>query len=179
VDELAFPPAGAHELILDRFARQREYRMQQLVRNLAERLLAGPPISFLGDSVPIGDGLVEIADENGLMRDIEQAPALPRRYLGHLVEQGEVRGDADRSQADDEVDESDGRRPPLQRYCMARDGVAAASQGHEQDVAPWQKSGRNQHHGDVEHRQSDVERGQRVENKDPGRDRTGKDRNDD
>ena len=82
--------------------------MQQLMRNLAERLLAGPPVLFLGAPVPIGDGLVEIADENGLMRDVEQASALPRRYLGGLVEQGEVRGDADRSQADDEVDDGVG-----------------------------------------------------------------------
>ena len=153
--------------------------MQQLMRNLAERLLAGPPVSFLGSPVPIGDGLVEIADEKGLMRDVEQASALPRRYLGGLVEQGEVRGDADRSQADDEVDESDGGRRPLQRYCIARDGEAAASQGHQQHAAPLQKSGRNQHDGDVEHRQSDVERGHRVKNKDPGRDRAGQDGNDD
>jgi hypothetical protein len=60
-------------LILNRFERRREYRMQQLMRNLAERLLAGPPVLFLGAPVPIGDGLVEIADENGLMRDVEQA----------------------------------------------------------------------------------------------------------
>ena len=115
MDEFAFPPAGAHQFSLNHFKRRREYRVQQLVRNLAERLLAGPPVSFLGASVPIGDDLVEIADENGLMCDVEQARALPRRYLGDLVEQHEVRGDTDRSQADDEVDERDGGALPLQR----------------------------------------------------------------
>jgi hypothetical protein len=52
--------------------RQREFGPQELVTVLPDRLICRPSVQFLSSSVPIRDDVVEIAHENGVMREIEQ-----------------------------------------------------------------------------------------------------------
>src|ERR1035438_2015819 len=80
--ELAFPPAGAQQLRANFIHRYRELGLQELVTVLSDCLLCRPSVQFLSPSIPIRDDVVDIADENGVMREIEQVGLLSA--FGHF-----------------------------------------------------------------------------------------------
>jgi hypothetical protein len=58
---------------LDRY---RKLCLKELMTVLPDGLLCPPPVQFLGPSIPVQNDVTHIADENGVMREIEQAGLL-------------------------------------------------------------------------------------------------------
>ena len=50
--------------------------LQKLVSALADRFLRRPAIQLLRSAIPVSDDVVHIADENGVVREIQQAGLL-------------------------------------------------------------------------------------------------------
>ena len=87
--QLAFPAARPEQLGPDLLGRDREHRPQELVRALADRLLGRVAEQLLGALVPVGDHVVHVAHEDGVVREIEQAGLL--RSFRHFPFQGAAR----------------------------------------------------------------------------------------
>ena len=77
VTELAFPAPRVEQLRRNLPQRFGEARVQQLVSDMAGRLLRGPPVQLLRASIPVRDDALHVADEDRVLREIEQA-RLPR-----------------------------------------------------------------------------------------------------
>jgi hypothetical protein len=63
--------------------RHGEDRLQELVSTLTDRCVCLPPVQFLGAPIPVGDDVAHITDENGVVREIEEAGLLGA--LRHLA----------------------------------------------------------------------------------------------
>ena len=179
VDELALPPARAHELGIDRRERGGEFRPQQRVGNPAERLLARPPVALLRPSVPVGDGVIAVADENGIVRGIEQVGALAQSAPGGLVVPTEIRRDGDCDETDTEIDLRDGRWIALPCQDVARHRKDDTTERHQQGATRPQPAGRDQHHGDVEDREGEIQRRDRIDDENSGCERSAEGRKND
>lgn len=86
----------------DLFERNRESRLQELMRNLAERLFALPSVDLFRAPIPIRDHVIDGADENRVAAEIEQPGLLlvelaQRAQAPHPAGDGE-RGDHERDQ---------------------------------------------------------------------------------
>ena len=64
------------QLRADLVDRRRKNRLQKLVRSLADGLLRRPPVQLLSATIPVGDDVVHIADENRVVGEIQQAGLL-------------------------------------------------------------------------------------------------------
>ena len=82
VNQLAFPPAAAQELGIDFCQRRREDRLHQPMRDPPEGLLPGPAVQLRRGAIPIGDRIAHVADEDGVVREIEQARLLAQSGFG-------------------------------------------------------------------------------------------------
>jgi len=102
VDELAFPAPGPGQLGHDVGQRSREDGPHAGVGHRADRLRFRPAVELLRAAVPVGDDVLPIADEDGVVGQIEQRGLIaeglfhpgPRCDLGLQpgVAVGEVRG---------------------------------------------------------------------------------------
>ena len=81
VHELPFPPPDAEHDPLDLVERAREDRLQQLVRDFAERLVALPSVQLLGAAIPVGDRVVLATNEKRVVGEVEKAGLLPQYFL--------------------------------------------------------------------------------------------------
>ena len=48
------------------------------MRDLANRLLCRPPVQLFGAAVPVGDDVMHVTHENGVVREIEEVGLLPQ-----------------------------------------------------------------------------------------------------
>src|SRR5262245_66123414 len=64
VYELSLPAVRSKQLFINLLERCGEDRLQELVRDLADRLLSGPSVQFLGAAIPVGDDVVHVAHED-------------------------------------------------------------------------------------------------------------------
>ena len=99
VDDLPVPAAGPDNLREDFLEGLRKVRLQQLVRDLAERLVCAPAVQLLGAAVPIGDDVVHVAHQDRVVRKVKKAGLPHQRCGGFLIPQREERGNADGEQA--------------------------------------------------------------------------------
>ena len=76
-----FPAAGAIELCADLFQRDREDRLHQMVRNLADRLVLCPAVQFFGAVVPEGDDVVIVAHEDCVVGEIQKVCPLSQNLF--------------------------------------------------------------------------------------------------
>ncbi|CAB3809841.1 hypothetical protein LMG28138_06118 [Pararobbsia alpina] len=104
VDELAFPAAFAQQLGHDLLDRRDERRLQERVRDSAERLRALESIQLLGAAIPVENFAVHVAREDGVVRQVEETRLIAERRNRLLRMQGQGRHEADRSDADALVD---------------------------------------------------------------------------
>src|ERR1700730_13964743 len=81
VSELALPAPGARQRFRDLLERSGKYRLQELMRDLAERLVPSPSIELLGAAIPVGDLVARIADENRVVREFEELHLLTLQFL--------------------------------------------------------------------------------------------------
>jgi hypothetical protein len=72
VEQLAFPAVVAQERCGDLLKRRGKDCLQQLMRDPTDRLFAFPTIEVLGAAVPVRDHVVHVADENRIVREIEE-----------------------------------------------------------------------------------------------------------
>ena len=72
VDELALPSARAEQSRRDVPEGLGPDGLQQLVRDLAERLVGRPSEQVLCAAIPVADSAVHVADEHGIVRQIQQ-----------------------------------------------------------------------------------------------------------
>src|SRR5262249_25994566 len=80
--ELAFPAAGTQQLRANLIERHRKDRLQEVVSMLAERFLWPQAVQLLGSAIPVGDDVAHVTDEDGVMREIQEAGLL--RSLRHF-----------------------------------------------------------------------------------------------
>src|SRR5262249_7444845 len=74
--EFAVPAPGAQQLSVNLLNRRRIDRLQKLVSALTDRFLRRPAIQFLSSLIPVSDEVAHIADENGIVCEIQQAGLL-------------------------------------------------------------------------------------------------------
>ncbi len=72
MNELPLPPASADQLLRDLFERLGESRVQELVGDLPESLVVRPSIQGPGSAIPVGDDVVHVSDEDGVVREVEE-----------------------------------------------------------------------------------------------------------
>jgi hypothetical protein len=84
VNEFPFPPASAEQLFGNLLKRFGEPRLQELVSDVADCLLTGPSVQFLGAAIPVGDYVVHVADEDRVMREVEQSSLLAQHAFRQL-----------------------------------------------------------------------------------------------
>ena len=77
VDELAFPASGARQLGHDVGERGGKDRPHPGVRHRPDRLRPRPPVELLRAAVPVGDDVLLVADEDGVVGEIEQRGLIP------------------------------------------------------------------------------------------------------
>src|SRR6202165_50049 len=68
--KLAFPAACTDNFFLDLLEGYRKDRLEQLLTDSANRLLRRPPVHFLRAAVPVLNGTIHIAYEDGIMSEI-------------------------------------------------------------------------------------------------------------
>ena len=106
VNDLAFPVIITKQLFVDFRQRFEEFRLKQIVSDSAERFLRDVAVSFCGPCVPVSDPVVVVANDDGIVGQIQQARLLGELLFvalalaqiddGGLVEQGAIcyrRGD--------------------------------------------------------------------------------------
>jgi hypothetical protein len=91
VNQFPFPKPCSGQLAHDVGQRQRENRAQERVCDLSERFVPRPAVLVLGATVPERDRVVHIADEDRVVRQVEQVrpfayglfvvPIVPRPFL--------------------------------------------------------------------------------------------------
>src|ERR1700726_770223 len=74
--ELAFPTPRTKQLRADVFDWRRKNGAQKFMRPFPNRFFCCEPVQLLGPPVPVRDEVVHVADEDGVMREIEQAGLL-------------------------------------------------------------------------------------------------------
>jgi hypothetical protein len=84
VDELPFPPVCEQQLAIDRREGLGKPRLQQVVRDIADRLIAPPSVLFFGRAIPVGDDIVHVTDKNRVVRLIEEACLLSSSFHFNL-----------------------------------------------------------------------------------------------
>ena len=163
VDEFPLPTARAEQRCGDLFERRREDRVQQLVSDLADRLIPLPAVQLLGATIPVGDDVVHVADEDRVMRQVEETGLLAQRRftgldflerLAHSRDQaGDHKGRRREDNQCDRVNLTDGQVEERQRkeVVEADDGddghdercsQVCRPQGCEDDDEEIQKGGR-------------------------------------
>ena len=83
--KLSLPAASTEQLLIDPLEGLGKDGLHELVRDLANRFFARPTVPFFGTTIPIGDGVVDIAYENGVMREVEKAGLFVKRRLDPLA----------------------------------------------------------------------------------------------
>src|SRR5207244_349785 len=91
VNELALPTAAAAQRVGDALERFGERGLQKLVGDLADRLRGLPSVELLRAAVPVRDDVVHVADEDGVVREVEKAGLLAQRFLALLALEGDAR----------------------------------------------------------------------------------------
>ncbi len=81
--------------------------MQQLVRDLADRLIARPAIQLLGTLIPVSNDVVHIANDDSIMDNIEEVRLLLQCTVRRPVPQGKVGRDANSGETGEKVDKGD------------------------------------------------------------------------
>ena len=81
VKELAFPSPGPRQLGHDIGERGREDGPHPGVGHRADRLRLRPPVELLGAAVPVGDDVLLVPDEDGVVRQVEQRRLIPERLF--------------------------------------------------------------------------------------------------
>jgi hypothetical protein len=71
--------------LLDLLKGYREDGFEQLPKGFANRLLGWLSVQFLCAAVPVFDDSIQTADENGVMRDVEQVCLLAHGSFGSLL----------------------------------------------------------------------------------------------
>ena len=92
--QLAFPHSRLQKVLLNIHERPRKLRVQERVQHPAGRLALRPAVQPFGALVPVGDAVVQIADHDDVVGQVEQLGLLPHLLLGsdeglydaHLVE---------------------------------------------------------------------------------------------
>jgi hypothetical protein len=83
VPELAFPTPRPQQLGFDVSNRRRKNSLKEVVGSLPDHLLCCPSVHFLRPTIPVSNDSVHIADENGVVCEIQQARLLcSLRYFG-------------------------------------------------------------------------------------------------
>jgi hypothetical protein len=137
--------------------------VRQLMRDLADRLVRPPSIELLSAAVPVGDDIVRIANENRIVREVEEASLIAQQHVSGLVLHGEESRGSDRREAHQAPDKSRVCGEAM-RQQIAHHRQCHASQSYEQNSPPLQKVGGHQHNNDVENGNSNIERRHRVDN---------------
>src|SRR4051794_26272395 len=70
VQQVALPSSDPSQFGIDALQRLRENRSHELMTILTDRLVGTPTIELLGTKVPISDGIVHVACEDCVMRQI-------------------------------------------------------------------------------------------------------------
>ena len=132
------------------------------MRGLAESLFARPSVKLLRAAVPVGDHVVQVARDDGVVGDVEQARLLTQHESGRLALQGEKRGDDDGKKADQAAGE---RRPVGEAVLQQKthDRQRDAGGGDEKHAAPVEEPARHEHDDDVKHRDGEPERRKGVD----------------
>src|ERR1700730_16892686 len=88
--EFSFPAACTEQLHVD--FRQRRWKdcLRELVRYLVDSLLFGPAVQFLGAAIPVGNDVGHVADEDGVVREVEEAGLLVQYLFGLLALNGDT-----------------------------------------------------------------------------------------
>src|SRR5262249_20159430 len=87
--KLSLPAARSKQLLINLFEPFGEDRLQELVSDLADRLLSVPSVQFLGAAIPVGDHVVHIAHEDRIVREVKEASLLAQHFkrLAHFGHQ--------------------------------------------------------------------------------------------
>ena len=110
---------------------------------LPDRFLRPPSIELLRSAIPVGDDLVHIANEDRVMRLVEEAGLLSQRRPGPLGLHGEKGCQGDRRETNQRVGDFGswvGRR----RKCVAHHRQTYTSGCDERDAARAQEASRHQ-----------------------------------
>ena len=143
--------------------------VQQLMRGFAEGFFTRPSVKMLRAAVPIGDHVVQVARDDGVVGNVEQARLLTQREGGRLALQGEKRGDDDGKKADQAADE---RRSVGEAVLQQKthDRQRDAGGGDEKHAAPVEEAAGHEHDDDVKDRDGEPKRRKRID----GENRRGK-----
>ena len=143
--------------------------VEQLVRGFAEGLFARPSVEMLRATIPVGDHVVQVARDDGVVGDVEQARLLTQREGSSLALQGEKRGDDDGKKADQAADE---RRSVGEAVLQQKthDRQRDAGGGDEKHAAPVEEASGHEHDDDVKDRDGEPKRRKSID----GENRRGK-----
>src|SRR3954462_11334166 len=72
MNQFSFPPASLEQDGIYFLERRWEGGLGEFVSDTADGLFARPTVAFLGASIPVGDNVVHVADEDGVVREIEE-----------------------------------------------------------------------------------------------------------
>src|SRR5439155_1513589 len=87
VHQLALPMPIAEQFILDVLERLRENGFQDIMHRPPQYFLLPPAVKPFGASVPVVDAFVEAANENGIVRLLEELCLSTVRRQAELLEQ--------------------------------------------------------------------------------------------
>src|SRR5271168_1874571 len=81
IDELPLPAASTEQLRRDLFKWRGENRPQELVGDMAERLVLVPTVQLLGTAVPDRYDIIHVAYEDRVVREVEELRPFSQRLL--------------------------------------------------------------------------------------------------
>ena len=81
VHELAFPASGARQLGHDLGERGGEDGLHAGMGHRADRLRLRPPVELLRAAIPVGDDVLLVPDEDGVVRQVEQRGLIPEGFF--------------------------------------------------------------------------------------------------
>ena len=140
------------------------------MRDPSDRLVPLPAVQLLSTQIPIRDDVVHVANEDGVVRQVEEAGALLYDQVRRLVLQRKESRGPDCREAHEAPDQSCvGRR--LMRQEIAQQRQPHACRPYEQHPASLTKVGGQQHDHDVEHCDGDIQRRERIDDENGERER--------
>ena len=72
IDRVGSWGSGAEQRVHDLLEGFRQGGLQELVGDLADRLRGLPSVQLLRAAVPVGDRAVQVTDEDGVVREVEE-----------------------------------------------------------------------------------------------------------
>ena len=85
VNQFSFPAASLKQFGVYFLERLRESCLRELVRDATESFRPRPAVAFFRTAIPVGDDVVHVANEDGIMRQIEKTGMLAQSVFGSLA----------------------------------------------------------------------------------------------